>query len=90
MICFSETCNYWFEWRQKGGDIKDNDLNDTQRKPESENNMWKCKCFVFMLQVGFFNRNRPPCDDDDDAEHLAGAGQSEYAEMPPNTDDKQA
>lgn len=73
MICFSETCNYWFEWRQKGGDIKDNDLNDTQTKPESENNMWKCKCFVFMLQVGFFNRNRPPCDDDDDdddnAEH---------------------
>lgn len=46
-----------------------------------------------MLQVGFFNRNRPPCDDDDDdddnAEQLAGAGQPEYAEMPPNTEDKQ-
>uniref|UniRef100_A0A674CKN4 Integrin, alpha 2b n=1 Tax=Salmo trutta TaxID=8032 RepID=A0A674CKN4_SALTR len=45
---------------------------------------------LIFWKVGFFNRNRPPCDDDDDAEHLAGAGQSEYAEMPPNTDDKQA
>uniref|UniRef100_A0A8C7FB50 Integrin, alpha 2b n=1 Tax=Oncorhynchus kisutch TaxID=8019 RepID=A0A8C7FB50_ONCKI len=45
---------------------------------------------LIFWKVGFFNRNRPPCDDDDDAEHLAGAGQSEYAEMPTNTEDKQA
>uniref|UniRef100_A0A8C8C1Y6 Integrin alpha-2 domain-containing protein n=1 Tax=Oncorhynchus tshawytscha TaxID=74940 RepID=A0A8C8C1Y6_ONCTS len=45
---------------------------------------------LIFWKVGFFNRNRPPCDDDDDAEHLAGPGQSEYAEMPTNTEDKQA
>ncbi|CAB1341530.1 unnamed protein product [Coregonus sp. 'balchen'] len=46
---------------------------------------------LIFWKVGFFNRNRPPCDDDDDdAEQLAGAGQSEYAEMSPNTEDKQA
>uniref|UniRef100_A0A8C7U1N2 Integrin, alpha 2b n=1 Tax=Oncorhynchus mykiss TaxID=8022 RepID=A0A8C7U1N2_ONCMY len=46
---------------------------------------------LIFWKVGFFNRNRPPCDDDDDdAEHLAGAGQSEYAEMPTNAEDKQA
>uniref|UniRef100_A0A673X8H4 Integrin, alpha 2b n=1 Tax=Salmo trutta TaxID=8032 RepID=A0A673X8H4_SALTR len=45
---------------------------------------------LIFWKVGFFNRNRPPCDDDDDnAEQLAGAGQPEYAEMPPNTEDKQ-
>ncbi|CAB1341528.1 unnamed protein product [Coregonus sp. 'balchen'] len=46
---------------------------------------------LIFWKVGFFNRNRPPCDEDDDnAEQLAGAGQSEYAEMSPNTEDKQA
>uniref|UniRef100_A0A4W5LZK8 Uncharacterized protein n=1 Tax=Hucho hucho TaxID=62062 RepID=A0A4W5LZK8_9TELE len=45
---------------------------------------------LIFWKVGFFNRNRPPCDDEDDnAEQLAGAGLSEYAEMPPNTEDKQ-
>uniref|UniRef100_A0A8C8GAN3 Integrin alpha-2 domain-containing protein n=1 Tax=Oncorhynchus tshawytscha TaxID=74940 RepID=A0A8C8GAN3_ONCTS len=44
---------------------------------------------LIFWKVGFFNRNHPPCDDDDNAEQLAGAGQSEYAEMPLNTEDKQ-
>uniref|UniRef100_A0A6Q2WP38 Uncharacterized protein n=1 Tax=Esox lucius TaxID=8010 RepID=A0A6Q2WP38_ESOLU len=44
--------------------------------------------FIFW-KMGFFKRNRPPCDDDDDeAGQLAGTGQSEYAEMPTDTDNK--
>ncbi|KAJ7992182.1 hypothetical protein DPEC_G00275870 [Dallia pectoralis] len=48
--------------------------------------------FIFW-KVGFFKRNRPPCDDDDDddeAEQPAGTGQSQYAEILPIAEDIKA
>ncbi|KAL0992722.1 hypothetical protein UPYG_G00097450 [Umbra pygmaea] len=47
--------------------------------------------FIFIFwKLGFFKRNRPPCDDDVEEEtgQLVGAGQSTYAKMPIETEDK--